>query len=280
MMRNQFEGFYYKHQKNGRTLVVIAGRAKDHAFIQVATDGGAHIVRYPPLAYAAAGSMTRIDASTFSPDGITLSIQRPELTMSGRIDYNGLTPLPGDIMGPFRFLPMQCRHTVVSLRHHLSGGVWIGGEYLDFTGGIGYIEGDSGRSFPRFYTWIHCGDLPKDSTVVAAVADIPLAGLRFTGCIAVVRTAGKQYRLATYNGVKIVRCGEREIVLQQKKLRLMINVDSRPGHTLLAPVRGRMTREIRECIACRARFRFYAGDVLLLDAFSERASFERDGGGL
>ena len=271
---NRFEGFYYKHQKNGRTLCVIAGRAKDHAFIQAITDDGAFIVQYPLLAYTAAESVTRIGACTFGPDGITLSIQRPELTLAGRIDYSGLTPLPSDIMGPFRFLPMQCRHRIVSLRHSLSGGVRIGGEYLDFSGGIGYIEGDSGRSFPRSYTWVHCGDLPKDSTVTLAIADIPVAGLHFKGCIAVVGISGRQYRLATYGGVKIVRHTENEIILRQKSWRLMVNMDGRPGHKLLAPLRGRMTREIYECVACRGRFRFYEGGALLLDAFSERASFE------
>ena len=47
----------------------------------------------------------------------------------------------------------------------------------------GYMEGDRGHSFPRGYTWIQSTDFGCAASVMLALAEIPLAGLRFTGCI-------------------------------------------------------------------------------------------------
>ena len=109
---------------------------------------------------------------------------------------------------------------------------------------------------------------------MASVADIPFAGLSFTGCICVVYFNNTEYRLATYLGVKILACSESRIVLKQGELRLEIEIGTGPGHKLIAPFRGEMVKEIRERIICGAQFRFFKGGELLFDEWSENASFE------
>jgi hypothetical protein len=169
---------------------------------------------------------------------------------------------------------MQCTHKIASLHHRLDGGLNVCGEKIDFTGGVGYIEGDSGVSFPRDYMWVQCNDFPEKACVTAAVADIPFAGFRFRGCICIVYIGGVEYRMATYLGVKIIRCDENHIILEQGKLRLEIEIGSRVGHKLIAPENGRMVREFRECIICDARFKFMRDGVVLFDRHSANASFE------
>lgn len=44
-----------------------------------------------------------------------------------------------------------------------------------------------------------------------SVADIPVMGLRFTGIIGVVLWRGKEYRLATYLGAKVVEHRDRKV---------------------------------------------------------------------
>lgn len=109
---------------------------------------------------------------------------------------------------------------------------------------------------------------------MVSIAKIPLAGLHFTGCIAVVYWQGKEYRLATYKGVKIIRHSPSCVELKQGKHRLTITAASANRHPLFAPDRGAMTRTIHESLTCKARFRFCDGERVLFDLNSDHAGFE------
>ena len=90
----------------------------------------------------------------FSKNGCNINLPG----ISGKISYMNLTPLRYDIMGIFKYFPMQCRHGVISMNHSLSGSIVIDGILHDFNGGKGYIEKDSGKSFPQSYLWLQCND--------------------------------------------------------------------------------------------------------------------------
>ena len=282
MNKNRFEGWYFKHQAGGRSLAVIPGRARDGAFVLVITDSGSHHIRYPLGEYhmRAAGRHgigLQVGGNQFSPSGVTLDIRRPELKLSGEIVYGDITPIRGDIMGPFKYFPMECRHGIISMSHALHGGVTLDGEPLDFTGGKGYIESDSGTSFPSGYSWVHCNDFRPgrpDCSIMAAVARIPFYGLRFRGCIAVVWLGGREYRLATYRGVKILRCEPGVTALKQDRYQLTITARPNAGHKLPAPHSGMMSHFIRENLACPAWFRFSEGEKCLFEGRSDYASYE------
>jgi len=230
-------------------------------------------VDYPLSAYHK-GKTLRVGQSVFCEKGVKLDIRGKGVSLRGILHYGGLTPIDGDIMGPFRFLPMECRHGITSMRHNLIGTVTLNGEKLDFTGGVGYIESDSGYSFPDRYTWIHCNQLGGDCSIMASVARIPLCGLRFWGCICVVWLNGREYRLATYKVVRVIRCGPGGMVLEQGGLRLEITVQPQNGHMLAAPRLGVMSRTIRENASCPAAFRFTKGGRVLFEGKSRYASFE------
>ena len=271
----KFDGTYYKHQKGGHTVSVIAGiSAGSHAFIQVITNKESYYFSYPISDCEYRGTVRRIGGSVFSKDGVKINIDDEGVRIYGEIKYTQLTPIRYDIMGPFKYLPMECRHSITSLRHRLDGSLTICGESVDFNGGVGYIEGDSGTSFPKSYVWIQCSDFPDKACIMASAADIPFAGLHFRGCICVIYINGIEYRFATYLGGKILYCDENRIVIKQGELLLEAEVEPGRGHKLIAPEKGEMVREIRERIVCGARFRFKKGGKILFDRHTQNASFE------
>lgn len=262
-MKEYFAGYYYKHQKDDKALSLIVGQVGVKRFIQVITQEFSHKVDFT------AGNV-------FSANGIELNIRTPQLSLIGKIGYRNLTPIRYDIMGPFRIFAMECRHEIVSMRHRLEGSVLLNGTEIDFTGGTGYIEGDSGCSFPSSYTWIQANDFAKPCSIMASVAEIPFCGLHFQGCICVIWYRGKEYRLATYLGAGAILCTNKRIVIRQGRYRLEIRVKKRNGFELGAPQKGELTRTITESISCPAEFRFFIRNEMVLCLKSQHASFEQE----
>lgn len=272
-MRMLFEGYYFKQQKENTTLACIAGRSSEEAFVQVITNERSFQVFYPLDQYKRRDRIA-VGPNTFGADGISLRVETDAIRLFGDIVFDSLTELPSDIMGPFRFLPMECRHRVVSMRHGLFGCLTLNGRALDFTGGFGYIEGDSGRSFPESYAWFQCNDFQEPCSVMASIAKIPFCGFSFTGCICAIWRAGKHIRLATYSGATVLEKSENRLEIKQGKLRLTIDVEKRAAHPLSAPGMGWMNRVIHEAPVCGARVRLLSDADVLLDAASRHASFE------
>ena len=274
-MGRYFEGWYFKHQKEQETLSIIVGRADDGAFLQVITQDDSYRVRYPVSLYHKA-KILRLADSWFGEDHLHLSVHREELELMGDLHYHDLTLLDGNIMGPFRFLPMQCRHEIISMNHTLDGSVYLNGKELIFTGGKGYIEGDAGYSFPKSYTWVQCNSFTEDCSIMAAVAHIPFMLTWFWGCICVIWLNGVEYRLATYRGATIKHRDERQLVLVQKDLTLEIQfLQSHSGHILDAPSRGKMERSVWEVPCAPANFELRKGSEILFQGESRFASYEQ-----
>ena len=274
-MKPYYEGWYMKQQQGGDILAVIPGRAQDEAFIQVVTADGAHYLPFPLEDFRQTGTRSmRVGRSLFSPIGMMLDVQAPDLELVGRLRYRELTPLRSDIMGPFAYLPLETKHTVFSMRHRVDGEVELNGRTLRFENAKGYMEGDRGHSFPRGYTWIQSTDFGCAASVMLALAEIPLAGLRFTGCIGVVWIAGVEHRFATYRGVRIREASDRAVEVRQGDMTLRVELPEAGGHRLQAPAQGSMARPIRESPAVPARFRFVKGGRTLLDSSDACTSFE------
>lgn len=300
-MGNYFKGWYFKHQKDDMSLSIIPGTSAEGTFLQVIIsepedktaskiqdcrpwnftgDASYFIPVEGPMVQknTKEGPVVRVGQNCFSPEGISLNIHTEDLNLVGELMYDNLTPIKGDAMGPFRFFPMECRHSVVSMGHGLSGTLILSGRALDFTGGNGYIEGDRGRSFPHRYTWIQCNE--KETSIMVSLARIPFAGVRFRGCICIIWHKGVEYRLATYNGVKIKAWTEGFIELSRGNARLLVEVlEGRDfaenfGRDLYAPQKGKMVRTIQEKLSSKARFRFSIDETVVFDLTSDRASFE------
>ena len=269
MWNDRFKGWYFKHQCNGETLAFIPGKAKSGAFVQMIGDHGSRYFSVPELRVEK--RVIYAGGCTFSQSGMTIRLPG----VRGSVLYGPLTTLASPIMGPFHYLPMECHHDVISMGHSLRGSLTVDGREIVFDGGTGYIESDSGTSFPSAYLWLQCNAFSEPCSVMLSIADIPFAGLRFRGCICAIVYRGREYRLATYRGVRILAAGEEYLSLAQGKLTLQIHVVCPgPGHTLRSPVRGRMQGAIRESNHAHARFLLWEGADKVLDLESESAGFE------
>ena len=107
-----------------------------------------------------------------------------------------------------------------------------------------------------------------------AIATIPLPVGSFTGCICSVLYRGREYRLATYRGVKIEAWSSTGAVIRQGQSRLEVELLNERRQALRAPVEGRMERTIHESLCAEVRYRFWHGDHLLFQHTDSNASFE------
>lgn len=281
-MNNGFCGWYFRCQGGGHTLAMIpAVHTADGVrtgSVQLITETDSWSVPF-----AADECCVRSDApcavlgeNLFSPHGVWLNLHTDRLWARGQLFFGPLSPLRYDIMGPFCAVPgMECRHSVCSMRHRVDGWLEINGKRLSFCGGVGYIEGDRGISFPSRYAWTQCW-VPGGS-VMLSVAQVPLCGLRFTGTVGIVQRNGREYRFATYLGARAQAKGGR-LSVRQGEYCLSARLLDRSAHALQAPAHGRMDRVVRENVACRVRYRLSRKGRTLLDWESRRAAFEYEYG--
>ena len=276
-MHGSFYGWYFKCQSDTQTLAVIsavhqAGRKRTSS-IQMITDRGVWTVTFPGDAFCRKGRNLSIGENQFGETGIRLAVRTPALTIKGKLDFGTLTPLKYDIMGPFALVPfLECRHSVWSMEHSVSGTVYINEQKYTFQNACGYWEGDRGRSFPKEYIWTQCC-FPGGSLMVS-VADIPMAGMHFTGIISVVLWQGHEYRLATYLGARAVHIQNRMLRIVQGDLELEAWLLEARHHPLKAPANGDMVRTIHESAACSAFYQFRKGNHTLFAFETDKASFE------
>lgn len=281
-MDGTFYGWYFKCQSDTQTLSIIPAvhetGKKRTCSIQIITENGAWTVPFSGSAFHRIGQNISIEKNRFGKNGIRLAIRERELRVHGKLSFGPLSPLKYDIMGPFALIPfLECRHSVWSMRHTVSGIVFISGQKYLFRNACGYWEGDRGQSFPKAYVWTQC--FFKGGSLMLSVADIPIAGFHFKGVIGIVLWHGREYRLATYLGARIVCLRDGVIRIVQGDMELearLLDKDTvkRDGRPLKAPTMGNMVRTIHGNAACRAFYRFRKGKRMLFSFKTGGASFE------
>lgn len=278
-MRDYFCGWYFKCQSDTQTLAVIPAVHKSKegksCSVQLITDKGAWNVCFPYADFHKPknGFHIQVAKNYFGKDGIKLCLNTPDCSAVGSVRFGALSPIQYDIMGPFRYVPfMECRHSVVSMKHAVNGELCINEANYRFQDAVGYIEGDRGYSFPKEYAWTQCSF--EGGSLMLSVADIPFGLLHFTGVICAIFWQGKEYRMATYLGAKAIRIENGEIVICQGDMVLSVKLIEKYTHPLLAPVSGIMSRTIHESAACRASYCFQESGHTLFSFETAKASFE------
>ena len=276
-MKGTFYGWYMKCQSASQTLAVIpavhqSGKERTCS-IQMITNHDAWNVIFSPEMFRKQGKNLWIGENQFGQNGLQLKIRIPGLTVNGNLVFGTLSPLRYDIMGPFAMIPfLECRHSVWSMEHTVNGILCINDQIFCFQNARGYWEGDEGRSFPKQYAWTQC--LFTGGSLMLSVADIPIAGIHFTGVIGVILWHGKEYRLATYLGAKVVQIQNGKIRIMQGDMELEVCLMEGVKCPLKAPVVGNMKRTIQEGVACRAWYRFCKNGSSVFQFETDKASFE------
>ncbi|MDD4797704.1 MAG: tocopherol cyclase family protein [Eubacteriales bacterium] len=280
-MRSYFEGWYFKQQGACGTVALIpalhidtAGQAS--ASLQIVVGDSAYCVPYAKEEIWAQRGRLHVAGSVFSAQGVRLNVRAAQINAVGRLHFGRFTPLGYDIMGPFCAVPfMECRHSVFSMAHSVNGSLTIAGRRYHFDDALGYAEGDRGHSFPKRYVWTQYSWRDRaPCSLMLSVADIPLLGGSFTGVIGVVLWRGRQYRLATYLGARATHIGRGGVAVRQGPYTLCAQRLEQGGFDLHAPVRGAMTRQIRESPACRVHYAFTRDGDVLFDFCAPCAGFE------
>lgn len=276
-MGDLFYGWYMKCQSDAQTLAVIPAvyqtEGKRTCSVQVITDEGVFAETFSFEAFRTRNGNMAIGENRFGRKGMRLSINTPKLYIRGKVDFGPLSPLKYDIMGPFALVPfMECRHSVWSMRHPVHGTMDVNGRKYVFENAWGYWEGDRGRSFPKEYAWTQC--CFPDGSLMLSVADIPLAGIHFTGIIGMVLWQGREYRLATYLGARAVKIAKGMIRIVQGNTELEVRLPEYADGRLMAPDHGDMKRTICESVSGRAFYRFRKAGSTLFAFETDAASFE------
>lgn len=275
--KRYFKGWYFKCCSKNKTVAFIpayhCSSNKKTASLQVITDDTAFNIPFNDLKYSKKTLSVKMGNCRFSKKGIILNEKNNEHKLKGVLRFESLSPIKYDIMGPFSLIPfMQCRHSVYSMSHRIYGHIEVDGTHYNFIDGTGYIEGDSGYSFPKQYIWTQC--CFENGSMMLSVADIPLFGFHFTGIIGIVLLDGKEYRIATYLGARIYSIKKNSVTVRQGNYELTAGLLKMNSQPLSAPVNGSMCRTIHESASCRAYYRFSHKGKVLCEFVSNRAGFE------
>lgn len=210
-----FEGWYYKLTTGDYSIALIPGVAKGkdpHGFVQFLDSNGlSGYSRYSvdELEFNGEGYWIKAADNAFGGDGISLNINIDGVTVKGRIDFTDKVDYPRTAlhrgsMGAYGFLPfLSGYHDVIRIRQTLIGGLEINGAPVIFDGGRGYIEKNWGQSFPSEWLWVQADSFGDKTSMMMALANIKIAGIKKTGVIAMVYTGGKLYRLTSPLGAKV-----------------------------------------------------------------------------
>lgn len=266
--KNYFEGWYFKNTFHNKTISFIPGiniyKDKTKAFIQVLMNHKSYFFDYDieDFKYNHHPFFIKIGNNYFSKERIHLNIydKKRKVFIQGDLTYSNSISIrknliQPNIMGPFSYLPfMECNHAILHMKNEVNGFIKINKKEFIFDKGTGYIEKDWGSSFPKSYIWIQGNQFKKkDASFMLSIANIPLKVFSFTGVICVLIIAGKEYRFTTYNHCKIIKykiSNEMiQIVLKQKDYILIVQSFYEDGKRLLAPVKGKMEKDVLESVS-------------------------------
>ncbi len=279
-LNRNFQGFYFKQETGDHAVALIAARGRDgsgkaFASIQAVLPYGTFSIPFPPEGVRI-GPDIRFGENSLNASGLSLDLDGGGHSIRGSLSFGPLARPQYDIMGPFKYFPgMECRHHLVSMAHEVRGSLEIDGHVQSYDGASGYIEGDSGRSFPKRYLWTHCFPPPGGPrSVMLSVAEIPYLGMRFTGVVGFMLTDGREERIATYLGARVLEVGNGRVTVRQGSDTISVEFDRAGSTSLQAPVDGGMSRAIGESLSGRARYQLVRDGRTVFDFTSNNASFE------
>lgn len=266
--KNYFEGWYFKNTNNENGISFIPGininENERKAFIQVITKDSSYFVDFniDNFKFSFEPFYIKIDNNFFSKNSIHVDINddAKNLRVLGNIKYSnskniGTSHLNPNIMGPFSYVPfMECNHAILSMRSRVDGEININTNKIIFNNDIGYMEKDWGCSFPKSYLWIQGNDFRNSNAAfMISIADIPFKAFNFKGIICELIINNKEFKFATYNNSKLIKCDiaydSIDILLKKGPWYLNVKSKYKKGLKLLAPVKGKMGKDIFESIS-------------------------------
>lgn len=250
-----FEGWYYKISGVDYTMSVIAGVSlgnDSHAFIMLYDNKDlSEYVRYPLDTVGFSDNVfIKIDKNVFSESRFSLDIESNKNIIRADIKFQNIISYPRkiihrSIMGLLNYIPFQqCYYDIANIRSNTAGSVNINGKSYSINGGIGYVEKNWGTSIPKAWTWVQANRFGDETSITAAVATVPYMKKIFTGVACIVYTGGKFYNLSSYKFAKVIKLDDKELCIANNQYELDLEITSKGGKFVKAPVLGDMSRTI------------------------------------
>lgn len=300
--RNYFEGWYYKivskDKKNIIALIpgISLNNVDSHSFIQVflyeynkEEDDylETHYLKMDvdSFHFLKSNGELIIDKNLFSLDKIVLNHTGENNKFKGEINFTNMKPintsvLSPSIMGIFSYIPfMECYHSIVSMAHNTKGSITLNNKTYNFDDGLGYIEKDYGKSFPKEYIWLQSNHFKNERTsFMFSYAIIPFMGLSFKGLIANLVVGDVEYRFATYNNAKttIIEITEDfvNVEVTRKKQKLQIKAQINNVVNLPSPIKGKMINTIKEGLSGKIEIKLFDNDEIIYEDTGLSAGIE------
>ena len=291
--KRYFEGWYFKNSNNKDGISFIPGisidRQEKKAFIQVITNDSSYFVNYniDNFKFSHTPFYIKIDDNFFSKDSIHIDINdnSQNLIIFGNIKYSKIKNintnfLNPNIMGPFSYIPfMECNHAILSMKSIADGLIDINNKRITFDNGIGYVEKDWGYSFPKSYIWCQGNSFENsNASFMISIADIPFKAFNFRGFICSLIINNNEFKFTTYNNSKLIKYdiynNSINIILNKGPYSLNITSKYTSGHRLLAPIKGKMEKNIFESITTSIVVTLKKDNIIIFSDISENCGLE------
>lgn len=211
---------------------------------------------------------------------IAFNIKQVDINITGNIYILNEKKPNKDIMGPFRCLPIECKHNIYTVNGNVNGELIINSKVINFDKAKLYVEGDEGTSFPSKYLWMN--SISDNDSFTLSIADIPLfkGKKSIMGHFLIIDTESKEYIFATYNGSKIISISKSHIFIKKGKYLVVVDIlepekVEKEGKPLLAPSSSGMDRVIKETISIRSRLTLRKKDKVIFQKEFIFTSVER-----
>ncbi|TVP92606.1 tocopherol cyclase family protein [Alkalibacterium sp.] len=292
-----FEGWYVKtiDSNNDLSIALIPGVAhfsENESFVQ-------YNINYKGQSYS--GKIT-FPREHFSIVGDPQTIALPKFVLNERgvmgslsdsgnrivfdLDFGVFTPIKEtvyspSIMGPFEYLKMPCSHDVISMKHSVTGTVFVNGEKVVIENGSGYIEKDRGSTFPSKYVWAQANNFSENNkaSLFLSVAQIEKSALDFIGTIAVFHDGIEEHRFATYLGTRVnvevdYQKNQYTVTLRNPRKKLEVWVRLANEMSLIAPMKNEMDYAIKETVKSDITLKFSNADLEAVHLTTENGAAE------
>jgi len=291
--KDYFEGWYFKFSNKVNSISFIPGISisddNSKSFIQIITDEISYYVDYSidDFDFSDDPFYIKIGDSYFSLNKVHVDIKDDDQNLMVYGDFDlfdsiniKTSKISPNIMGPFSYVPfMECNHAIINMKNKITGNVNFNNKNIDFINGIGYIEKDWGCSFPKYYIWCQGNNFKKsNSSFMLSIADIPFMSFNFKGLICSLIIDGDEFRFATYNNTKILKYKLQdtkfEVVLKKGNYLLQVDGLSDSSSCLIAPVNGKMKKEILESVSSLVKVVLKKDDEIIFSDVSSNCGLE------
>jgi len=292
-----FEGWYHKmSSKNGETFVVIPGiyrsgvNNNQTAFLMFyqGSNGRVDYIPYKVEDFQcnAKSYKLKLGKNYFSLERVVLDFENEHMNVKGEINANKLNPWPVSLiergcMGWYGYIPtMECFHGILSMNHTLNGHLDINKDRINLDHGVGYIEKDWGKNFPKDWVWAQSNNFNEpELSISASLATIPWKNYEFSGFIVGIHHKEKLYKFTTYNFSKILKIKFEDNILfwvikkGNLELEIVIKAGNKSG-LLYAPDRTSMIPKVREYLDGELSFVLKKDGKTILEKSSGQSAVE------